>query len=251
MKGKLLLGGLLSLFAKAALAATIVITSGTTWTVPAGVSDVKVAVIGGGGQGGGGGGGGGVGAGGGAYASSVLHLTPGTVLNIHVNGGEQRPNTWFSDPSTLLAQGGDHGVHDGFSNPPGVGGQASASVGTTKFSGGTGATCVNPCDTSGTGGGGGGAAGPFGNGANANVQNGGAADAGHGGAGGTFPAGAGSAGTEIGGIGAGGGGAGGFASGHEGGAGGAYGGGGGGGAAGGLGVIIITPLAKRVSSGVF
>lgn len=119
-------------------------TSNTTFTVPAGVTSIKVECWGAGGKGsnvstsstGTGGGGGG-----GAYASSLLCVVSGQNYTISigaggtgatVNGGD----TFFGNTTTVMAKGGK-----GLSNNVIIGaggGLASESVGTTKYNGGSG-----------------------------------------------------------------------------------------------------------------
>lgn len=265
-------------------AATVVIlTSGSTWTVPSNVKVLTLVEV----IGGGGGGTRGPGGGGGAYSSIAnLSVTPNASISISIGtGGSGAPggpggvggDTWFSSSGTVLAKGGA-GTTD-LSMTGGAGGAASSGVGATKYSGGTGAgaTDTTACGSFGafSGGGGGGAAGAHGNGNNgstgagnafngAGIVNGGpggSGDAGSGGAGGSPNGGAGGNTTN----GGGGGGAGGFAdyntngSAGGGGPGGNYGAGGGGGGqecgagldgtggSGKQGVIVITytPSANR------
>jgi len=153
----------------------IFLTSGTSWTVPADfVSLTSVEGIGGGGAGNGAGIAGG--GGGGAYASSTAIVTsswvPGTTsITYQIGAGATSvagngTDTWFgsASPTTttgILAKAGQGGASAG-----GAGGLASASVGTTKFDGGTGGT------GSGSRGGGGGAGGPGGAGGTGGAGNG-------------------------------------------------------------------------------
>lgn len=143
------------------------------WEVPATWNDAdnSVELIGGGG-----GGAGfqsrGAGAGGGAYSKvSNIDMTPGASVNYFVGRGgasdADGEGTWFGGSSygtsTVAAQGGFKGVGRA---GPGSGGQASAGIGSVRFSGGNGGQ-AGPSGDSGTaegGGGGGGAAGPHGNG---------------------------------------------------------------------------------------
>lgn len=166
---------------------TIILTSGSSWTVPSdwNSADNSIEVIGGGAAGGSGypnsfGGGGG------AYAKVTnISLTPGAAVGYHVGaGGSSEGNggdTYFCTGATgcssiggaavvVGAKGGVAGkpgtildtepISAG-AGTPGVGGAASASIGSVKYSGGSGATANGEC-----GSGGGGAAGPNGNGAN-------------------------------------------------------------------------------------
>jgi hypothetical protein len=230
----------------------VVITSGTTWTVPADFNQVNtVYCIGAGGNASAQGGGGGGGAC--AFTSNVA-LTPGAVVNIQVGAGggttgsgtAPTANTWFGS-SALVAAGGGSGTA---TPTAGVGGTTGNSAGGTKYAGGTGGLYASGT----TNAGGGGAAGSTGAGAvggSASTGVGGTGDATTGGAGGAVGTsgahngGAGAAGTEMpGGIGAGGGGGGCYSTGN-GGAGGLYGAGGGvdvsgTGGGGAAGVIIVT-----------
>ena len=212
--------------------AQIILTTGSSWTVPADWNNAAntIECIGGGQSGwiatntnGGAGG---------DYAKIVnLALTPGANVTYHLGvGGSATANatpnaggdTWFNSTSTVLARGG--------------GSATSASVGSTVNAGGG-----NP---TGTASGGGGAGGPNGPGnASTSGATGGSGDAGFGGAGGTASL-PGSSGTEWGTAGSGGGG--GASATGDGAAGGQYGGGGGGArsghnsGAGRAGVIVIT-----------
>ena len=161
---------------------TIVLTSGTTWQVPAdwNNSNHTVHVIGGGGGGGGGGqgnfgpngGGGGGGGGGGAYASatSSLSLTPLATINIQIgsagsaggsegNGGTGG-DTWFDSAATLMAKGGPGGDGASGTSPATTvsGGSGPSSIGDITRSGGGGGDGGSESGFSGGGGGGGGGA---------------------------------------------------------------------------------------------
>lgn len=163
------------------------------FTVPTGVLSVKVECVGGGGAGGrvtpsnifdndaaGGGGGG-------AYAAALVPVISGNIYPVFVgvgginngsstNGG----NSYFNDGSLVLAAGGT--TRSGNDNTAGVaGGQASASVGTIKYSGGNGG---NGKESDSDGGGGGGAAGSTGNGSNGGTVSAGGATPNFGGYGG-------------------------------------------------------------------
>lgn len=105
----------------------IVFTSSGTWTVPAGVSKLKLTLV----AGGGGGSAGGCGASGGGSGAAILdypvRITPGTVVNITVgNGGtlgNPGENTIVSYSGiTLTAYGG--GGAPAFGGPGGGGGGA-------------------------------------------------------------------------------------------------------------------------------
>lgn len=242
----------------------IYLLSGSSWTVPADWNSASnsIEVIGGGGAGGQAASyNQGAGSGGGYSKTTNLSLTPGASVVYAVGAGgvsaASGGDTWFNGASyaaaSVAAKGGGGG---------GVilqGGQASAGIGSTKYSGGNGAGAAFSA-----GGGGGGAAGPFGAGANGAGASsaytpgaGGGGDNGHGGAGGATTAGAGGpggSGTEWDSThGAGGGGAGGVY-GYIGGAAGGYGAGGGGSSFGTVpgyqGLIVITydPVALNTVS---
>ena len=249
-----LLGSLLSLVASVALAAQIILTAGTTWTAPIDFGPVNtVEVIGHGGDAVVGGGAA-FGGGGGAYAKIAnISIAPGATVNIHFGASicsSTLSGTWFSSAATVYAESGYCGSGSGTGRDEN-GGRASASIGSTKFSGG------NGTGTPGTAGGGG-AAGPHGAGGNGlTTATGGDGDAGFGGAGGTS-GGAGGNGAEFDAShGAGGGSGGGTVSGPS--AAGLYGAGGGGDfpdlvfSTGAPGIIVINyqPVHGRVSSGVF
>jgi len=173
---------------------TIVLTSGTSWTVPADWNSAANTI-----EGIGAGGTAGTlssGGGGGAYARvSNVTLTPGASIPIQIGtaGAGGVADTIFNT-STMIAQGA---VQNN-------GGSTAGSTGTVKFDGGQGGS---------PSGGGGGAAGPNGAGqggrGDGSDQGGGAGDNGFGGAGGVGSGTAGSNGTNMnGGVGAGGGGSG-------------------------------------------
>lgn len=144
----------------------VALTSGTSWTVPSGVTKVDVHCYGPGGWGTSSGSL--IGGGGGAYAfKSGLSVTPGGSVTYQIGTpGASPANTWFSSTGTVLAEAGVNGDTPTIG---GRGGTSSASVGDMKFSGGNGAS---------GNGGGGGAAGPLG------VGRAGGAGGGGGGAGG-------------------------------------------------------------------
>ncbi|MBC7743499.1 MAG: hypothetical protein H7096_00180, partial [Flavobacterium sp.] len=136
----------------------IFITPGTgiVFTVPAGVTSIKVESWGGGG------GGGSIvsrnraGGGGGAYASSFVTVIPGNQYSVAIGAGGATGvaggNTSFNGTSVVAAGGGSTTTVAG-----GLGGPAGLpSVGTIKFSGGNGGLSS---DKNGDGGGGGGGSG--------------------------------------------------------------------------------------------
>src|SRR3972149_2432129 len=89
---------------------TIVLTSGTSWTVPANWNSTNnsIEVIGAGGNGSAGGtsaGTSGAGGGGGAYAKTLnLSLTPSSSVAIQIGAGGG--DTWFKNTATILAKAG-------------------------------------------------------------------------------------------------------------------------------------------------
>jgi hypothetical protein len=116
-------------------------TSSGTFNVPAGVSRVKVTVIGAGGNGGNavqewnGGGGGGAG----GYVVNYVNVTPGGTATVSVgtNGGTRTSS--FSGASTLTATGGNNGNNAIFNNtnPVWRGTDAPATIfGLTYYEGG-------------------------------------------------------------------------------------------------------------------
>lgn len=126
-----------------AQAVTTSLTSNTLFTIPEGVTSLKVECWGAGGKGasianeinvGGGGGGG-------AYASSLLCVVPGQSYSVVIGAGgsgavKNGGDTYFGSASLVMAKGG-FGVEDNIIN--GVsGGLATASVGNLKYSGGNG-----------------------------------------------------------------------------------------------------------------
>lgn len=168
-------------------------TSNTTFTVPLGVTSIKVECWGAGGKGsnvstsstGTGGGGGG-----GAYASSLLCVVSGQNYAISIGAGgagatANGGDTFFGSATTVMAKGGK-----GLSNNVivgAVGGLASESAGTTRYNGGNGGNRVTYSIAIALGyrsGGGGGGAGSTGAGNNAVSLNAGAAKADNGGSGG-------------------------------------------------------------------
>ncbi|NLG19737.1 MAG: tail fiber domain-containing protein, partial [Fibrobacter sp.] len=146
-------------------------TPGTySFTVPTGVTSLKVEAWGGGGNGGEGYFFEPCGGGGGAYAANPsISVTPGASYSVRV--GSSGSDSYFRNTSTLRAAGGS-------TEAPGT---ASSSVGTVKYSGGS-PTCGSGLYSS--AGAGGGSAGPHGAGGNASGGTGGVGDAGYGGAGG-------------------------------------------------------------------
>jgi hypothetical protein len=167
-------------------AQTIYTTTGTsTYTVPSGVSKIKVECWGGGGGGasvtssvsGGGGGGG-------AYSKSIVSVTAGNIYSVVVGSGGSAGNTGGSstfNTSTVIAVGGS-GVSSNTTTGA-SGGAASSCTGTIKYSGGAGGT--SSTSNSGTSGGGGGGAGSAGIGGSAATATAGTGTTLYGGAGGS------------------------------------------------------------------
>ncbi len=164
-----------------------------TWTVPAGVSSVKVEVWGGGGGGGGADGGAGGGGGGGSYTiNSSISVLPGQTYTITVgaggaggiagtsNGATGGITTFTGIGGTVTTPGGAGGKSGNF----GISGVTGGIGGSGNFNGGNGASPIGTYPNFISGGGGGGAG---------NTGNGGAGTAVIGGAGGTgsYPGGAG------------------------------------------------------------
>lgn len=176
---------------------TVLLNATGTFTVPAGVTSLKVECWGGGGGGGfsaqdGRGCGGG---GGGAFAKSNLTVTPGQTFSYSVgtggSGGTEASNnknggdTWFGSTTTVLAKGGLGVANNSSTGAPG--GQASQSIGNVVTrSGGNGGngTGAGSCHAAGGGGGGAGTDNPGGNGANGQLGSGLCLGGGTGGAGG-------------------------------------------------------------------
>jgi hypothetical protein len=148
-------------------AGNVILTSGDSWTVPSDWNNNanEIDVIGGGG---GGGNGTSQTSGGGGAFSAVYNvaLTPGSAVSYQVgsggsggaltandslgnygySGGADGGDTWFGGTSysnsLVAAQGGRGGPADGGSDTPG--GQASAGIGTVRFSGGAGSYTIPP-----------------------------------------------------------------------------------------------------------
>lgn len=148
-------------------------TTSGSFSFPAGVTAVKVECWGAGGSGGGNtankslGGGGGAG---GSYASSIITVTSGNSYTVTVGGvtsgttgsGSKGQPSWFGSTSTIYAEGGNGGAAPNKGTVAGGSGSVSASIGTTTYAGGNGAS-----GTTSLGGAGGGGAGSNGAGGNA------------------------------------------------------------------------------------
>ena len=184
---------------------TETLTTGSSWTVPAGVTSVKVECRGGGGKGGsrttsGNGGGGG----GGAYARlDTFAVTPGGSVSYTIGAGATTTaaggdTTW--NTSSCIAKGGQSCADNSATGV--AGGTAAGSTGNQCYNGGTGAT--NGGSGGGGGGEGGGASGAGADGSGATGGSGGGGGAGgDGGAGRTSTQGNGTGGTGPGGGGGG------------------------------------------------
>ena len=126
-------------------------TSGTSWTIPAGVSMVFVKLWGAGG--GSGGAGGGIG-GGGGYISGWLSIPGGTTtLTVFVGGGGGNAGTVTNNGGTAGLNGGGGSVYNG----GGGGGRSTIQIGGTDYvtaGGGGGAAKNCYCRGGGAGGGG-------------------------------------------------------------------------------------------------
>lgn len=142
-------------YVASAAATTTSFTSGTTWSVPSGVTSITVKMWGGGGGGGGNGGSaqsGGAG-GGGGYATSILAVTPGESLTIDVGGGGGGAT------AGCVASGGGGSAGSGTTGPGGSGGSLNIAC-SGPGGGGGGGSFVKRSSTiliaAGGGGGGGG-----------------------------------------------------------------------------------------------
>ena len=117
------------------------------------------------------------GGGGGAYSAGNLTVIPGNTYTVTVGTGSTGTgpggDSWFGSISTIMAKGGSSVLNNISTGAPG--GLASACIGTTKYSGGTGAN-----GASNYGGGGGSSAGTGANGNNGSTYFGGIAPAGGG-----------------------------------------------------------------------
>ena len=143
-----------------------------TWTVPAGVTSVKVEVWGGGGGGGGAAGGAGQGGGGGAYEIKTFTVNPGDNYTLTIGSGgvggdiynsinpaAGLPTTFTGAAGSVTAAGGNAG-QVGNGGPGTGGGGGGTHLLTGGFDGGSGL----PAASGGNGTGGGGGAGNSGNG---------------------------------------------------------------------------------------
>jgi hypothetical protein len=159
-------------FMATAFSQTVVVNPTSPWTVPAGVTSIKVEVWGAGGGGGTGGGAGG-GGGGGAYNVATFPVTPGHTFTITVGTGGSSGNAGGATSVT----GVDGSVS---ANGGGAGGNASFDFGSFSWiNGGAGSAATGNHNggaggaSSGNGAGGGGGAGNNGDGTNgSNTSNG-------------------------------------------------------------------------------
>jgi hypothetical protein len=130
---------------------TVILNSGSSWTVPAGITNLSlVEVWGAGGGGGNRGSQPATGGGGGAYSSIANYaVSPGQNIAYSIGaGGIQQTtsgdgfpggDTWFSSSATVSAKGGGPGLGNGTgARAGGTGGQAAAGIGSVRFSGGNG-----------------------------------------------------------------------------------------------------------------
>jgi|GEM_PF-2335952 len=129
---------------------TVVLTSGTSWSVPAGLATLDSVEC----WGGGGGAAGVVsgssygGGGGGAYSKKLnVSVTPGGTVTYAIGAGgtsnattagTDGGDTWFVNTSTVLAKGGKASIIDNTNYDGGLGGASASGVGDVKFSGGKG-----------------------------------------------------------------------------------------------------------------
>lgn len=143
-------------------------TTSTTFTVPAGITQIQVECWGGGGAGGGGSnpsnaGGAGGGAGG-SYAIKLLTVTPLSAYTVTVGGtkvgstgdGTKGNPSWFGNVSLVYAEGGNGGTRNGTTFGVGGAGSTALCIGDTVYAGGNGANGTNALSY-GSGGAGGGA----------------------------------------------------------------------------------------------
>ena len=153
----------------------VILTTGTGWTVPAGVTSVDAEVWAAGGGGANRGSWPATGGGGGAYSKTLgISVTAGASISYSIGAGgvaltgsgDGNPggDTWFVSSGTILAKGGAGGLGLGnTAHAGGLGGAASSGIGSVKYSGGAGGsgTTTSPSAT-----GGGSAASSAGNGGN-------------------------------------------------------------------------------------
>ena len=147
---------------------TIVFTSNSTWTCPAGVTSITVEAWGAGAGGRTGGstkGYTGAGGGGGAYAKlNTVSVIPGTIYTLTVGGisgddtaGNASTATFGSN--TIKAAGGSIGANPGLNAAGGAGGTVAASIGDVRRPGGKGGDSNGTTFFGGSGAGGGGGSG--------------------------------------------------------------------------------------------
>ena len=128
-------------------------TANGTFTVPAGITKIKVFVYGGGAGGGDGSSSGGMGGGAGGYAEGVYTVVPLNSYTVTVgNGGGAGSNGSSSSFGVLIsASGGLAGIFESSCGVSGIG--SNGYLNTSLGNGGTGGSSVNPA-SNGTGGGG-------------------------------------------------------------------------------------------------
>lgn len=172
----LLTGFVSSAFLFAQTMTVVDLTASTgTFVVPSGITQLTVECWGGGGGGGrateGWSGNACSGGGGGAYAKKTILVTPGQSISYAIgaggsggSGNNPGGDTWFLSQTTVLAKGGEGVSNDDYTSIA-LGGQASASIGDVKYSGGNGGQGSKGGNGYSSGGGGG-AAGVFANGGN-------------------------------------------------------------------------------------
>lgn len=170
---------LATFFLSAQTTHTLDLTTSGTYTVPQGVTSLTVEAWGGGGGGGRTGSVATGGGGGGAYAKDDIMVSPNREISYVIGKGgsgssevtsKDGGNTWFFTDKTLLAQGGA-GVAYKQANGA-AGGQASTSIGFTKYNGGNGGSAAQVIAIWNSGGGGGAATATT-NGGNGGAPNGG------------------------------------------------------------------------------
>ncbi len=163
-------------FALSSFSQVVVVNPSSPWTVPAGVTSIKVEVWGGGGGGGGAWNNSGSGGGGGAYNVATFSVTPGHTFTITIgSGGAGGSSFYFS--TTNGAVGGTTSVSGVDGSVSAVGGNGGTTGGANSGNNGNGGAGIhsggNGGSSSGNGAGGGGGAGNNGDGTNgSNTSNG-------------------------------------------------------------------------------
>jgi hypothetical protein len=167
---------------------TVAFTTTGTWTPPAGITSVTVALWGGGGAGGGATGNPATGGGGagGSFVTGTVAVTPGTPYTVTVGAATTATTTstaatnkgdpsWFNTAATIYAAGGDGGTPASANSTNGAAGAGNTTgcIGTTKRAGGSG-SAGSYTSATGYSGAGGGGAGSTAVGGNASAGSGGA-----------------------------------------------------------------------------